>query len=37
MTKDDPSLSATAWAQGGIVHLTKEEKSIKNTELTTVK
>ena len=29
MTKDDPSLSATAWAQGGIVHLTKEEKSIK--------
>ena len=29
LTKDDPSLSATAWAQGGIVHLTKEEKSIK--------
>ena len=29
LTKDDPSISATAWAQGGIVHLTKDEKSIE--------
>ena len=29
LTKDDPTISATAWAQGGIVHLTKDEKSIE--------
>ncbi len=29
LTKGDPTISATAWAQGGIVHLTKDEESIK--------
>ena len=37
LTKGDPIISATAWAQGGIVHLTKDEESIKTHVQDTIK